>query len=65
MEKPTSPNIIEDIGIESTLDYTVNLCEPTNAYEGELFHSNKAPPLICFQNLLSLPHFLAIKTCGK
>ncbi len=37
MEEPITPNIIKDTGKKSTLDYTVNLCEPTNAYEGELF----------------------------
>jgi hypothetical protein len=63
VEEPTSPNIIKDIGTKSTLDYTMNICEPTNAFEGELFHSRKI--LICFQNLLSLPHFPTRRTCGK
>ncbi len=59
VEEPTSLNIIKDIGIKNTLDYTMNICEPTNAFEGELFHSSRTPAPIYFQNLLSLPHLLA------
>jgi hypothetical protein len=65
VEEPTSLGIIEDTRTKSTLDYIVNLCEPTNAYEGELFHSKKAPAPICFQNLLSLSHLPTRKTRGK
>ncbi len=48
VEKPTSFNIIKDTGTESTLNYTINLCELTNASKGELFHSRKVQALICF-----------------
>ncbi len=61
MEKPTSPSIIEDTRTKGTLDYIVNLCEPTNASKGESFHSKRAPAPICLQNLLSLSHLLAKK----
>jgi len=63
VEELTSPNIIKDIGTKNTLDYTMNICEPTNAFERVLFHSRKI--LICFQNLLSLPHFPVRRTCSK
>jgi hypothetical protein len=36
-----------------------------NAFERELFHSRKVPTPIFLQNLLSLPHLHARKTCGK
>jgi hypothetical protein len=65
VEEPTSHNIIKDTGTKSTLDYTINLCEPTNAYEGELLHFKEVIALICFQILLSFPHFLTRKTRGK
>ncbi len=65
MEEPTSPSIIENIRIESTLDYTVNICELTNASKGELFHYRKVSAPIFFQNILSLLHLPTIKTRNK
>jgi hypothetical protein len=43
------PSIMEDTKIKGTLDYTINLCEPTNASKEELFHSRRA--------LVSQPYF--------
>jgi hypothetical protein len=65
VEELTNLGIIEDTRTEGTLDYIINLCEPTNAFEGELFHSKKVLAPICLQNLLSLPHLLARKTHSK
>ncbi len=65
MEKATSHGIIENIGVEGTLECKVNICEPTNASKGELFHSRKVLAPICLQNLLSFLHLLTRKTRGK
>jgi hypothetical protein len=65
VEEFTSFGIIKDIGTKGTLDYIVNLCEPTNAFEGELLHSRRIPAPVCFQNLLSLSHLPAKKHAAK
>ncbi len=65
MEEPTSPGIMENTKIKGTLEYTINLCEPTNASKEELFHSRRALAPIFLQNLLSLSHLPTTKTCDK
>jgi hypothetical protein len=65
VEKLTSLGITEDTRIERKLNYTINLCEPTNASENELFHTRKAPGPIFLQNLLSFLHLPITKTCDK
>jgi hypothetical protein len=65
VEEPPSLGIIENIRTEGTLDYTINLCELTNAFEGELLHSRKVSTPICLQNLLSFLHLLERKTHSK
>jgi len=65
VEEPTSPSIMEDTKIKGTLDYTINLCEPTNASKDELFHYKRALAPIFLQNLLSLSHLSTTKTCDK
>jgi hypothetical protein len=56
---------MEDTKIKGTLDYTINLCEPTNASKDELFHYKRALAPIFLQNLLSLSHLSTTKTCDK
>ncbi len=65
MEEPTSLGIIKDTRTKGTLDYIVNLCEPTNAFEGELFHSKRVSTPICLQKNLSLLHMHVRKTYNK
>jgi hypothetical protein len=61
MEEPTGLGIIKDTRTKGILFYTINLCEPTISFEGELFHSRRVSAPICFKNLLSLLHMLVKK----
>jgi hypothetical protein len=65
VEEPISRGIIEDTKIEGTLDYTINLCEFTNASTRELFHFRRVLTPICLQNLLSFSHLPTRKMHNK
>ncbi len=65
MEELKSHVILEDIGTKVDMDCITNLGEPIDVSKRQLLHSIRSQTPFCLKNLLSLPHLLARKTCGK